>query len=157
MTNEDNEAHVDVAGIRCVRYDTSALEGWLIMHSFRRVICGGEDFPTPSGKLAVVASLPLMQKEIDFIEEMNADGSCPPVGAFLEQFGSIVGVVDFETAVVTDLPGWDGTPNPVILSNPHRLKDGKLVPVPPDVFLPDERRDDRRHGARASARGHRRR
>jgi len=151
----DNEAFVDVAGVRCVRHDTSALEGWLIMHSLRRVLCGGEDFPSSSGKLAVIASQPLMQKEIDFINEMSRDGSCPPVGAFLEQTGSIVGVVDFEIERETDLPGWDGTPNPVLLFNPHWFMEGKLVPVPPDMFLPDERRDERRHGARVSARGRR--
>jgi len=155
MTLEDNESSIEVAGVRCVRYDTSALEGWLAMHSLRRVICGGEDFPSRRGKIAFVASQPLMQKEIDFIEEMSADGGCPTVGTFLEQTGSIVGVVDFEVAEKTDLPGWDGTPNPVILSNSHWFIDGALVPVPPDVFPSDERRADRRHNTRVSPRGRR--
>ena len=148
---------IDVAGVRCVRYDTSALEGWLMMHGLRRVICGGEDFPSRCGKLAVIASQPLMQKEIDFIGEMSAGGSCLPVGTFLEQMGRVVGVVDFEVVQETDLPGWDGTPNPVVLSNPQWFMNGSLVPVPPDVFVSDEHRTRRNPRERASRYNRRRR
>ena len=151
---ENEQNFMDVEGLHCVRHDTSALEGWLMMHGLRRVLCGGESFPVRKGKLAVVASEPLLQKEIDFIAEMSAGGGCPPVGAFLEQTGNIVGVVDFEVAEATDLPGWDGSPNPVILSNPHWLLDGNLVPVPPDVILSDNSRSERR-SARNSSRGRR--
>jgi hypothetical protein len=141
---EYDDMYIEIAGLRCVRHDTSALEGWLIMHSFRRVICGGEVFPVKRGKLGIVASDPLMQKEIDFINEMSADGGCPSVGTFMNQYGTVVGVVDFEVVSETDLPGWDGTPNPVILSNPHWLENGELIPVPPDVFLSEDRHGERR-------------
>jgi len=150
----EEEMYVDVCGVRCLRHDTSALEGWLIMHNLRRVLCGGEDFPLKRGKLAVVSSCPLMQKEIDFIEEMSSTGGCPPVGAFMEMFDEVVGVVDFEVREKTDLPGWDGSPNPVLLSNPHWFRNGKLEPVPPDVYVDDDRHGDHRH---RSGRGFRRR
>ena len=149
---ENENLYIEIAGVRCVRYDTSALEGWLMMHSLRRVICGGEGFPARRGKLGIVASAPLMQKEIDFINEMSGSGSCPPVGAFMEQLGQIVGVVDFEVATETDLLGWDGTPNPVILSNPHWFEDGELTPVPPDVFVSDGCQSGRRRRARITGR-----
>lgn len=145
----DEDMFIDVDGIRCLRYDTSALEGWLIMHSMRKVLCGGDDFPVKRGKMAIVASDPLMQKEIDFIEMMSATGGCPPVGVFMEQQGTIVGVVDFEVVKETCYPGWDGSPNPVVFSNPHWLKNGKLVPVQPDIFIDDDRRG---HGGRRGSR-----
>ena len=106
------------------------------MHGFRRVLCGGDASPARSGKVAHVASHGLMQKEIDFIEQMSGTGDYPPLARFLEQSG-IIGVTDFEVVESTDLPGWDGSPNPVILSNPHWLLDGHLVPVPPDFVIDD--------------------
>lgn len=154
---EVQDGFVEVAGVLCVRHDTSALEGWLIMHGLRRVICGGDEFPLRGGKLAVIASQPLMPKELDFIGEMSAGGSFPPVEDFLEQTGKVIGVVDFEVVRKTDLPGWDGTPNPAILSNPHWLKDGKLVPVPPDVLWSEERHRGRPRRGRSSGSDRRRR
>ena len=148
MMNDD--MMVDVDGLKCVRNDTSSLEAWLIMHSFRRVLCGGEDFPDKKGQVAHFASCGLMQKEIDFIEEMNATGACPPVGMFMEQTG-LIGVTDYEVVDETDLPGWDGSPNPVVLSNPRWYIDGKLVPVPPDITMEDSPHDGLRHGRQRSS------
>jgi len=143
---------IEVDGIKCLRNDTSALEAWLIMHSLRRVLCGGEDFPMKKGQIAHIATQGLMQKEIDFIQEMNAGGSCPTVGMFMEQSG-VIGVTDFEVVEETILPGWDGSPNPVILSNPRWYLDGKLIPVPPDRFLTEEEEcRPRGRGARLSGR-----
>ena len=52
-------------------------------------------------------------------------------------------MTDFEVVESTDLPGWYGSPNPVILSNPHWLLDGHLVPV---FQLPGKKgRTDERH------------
>ena len=146
--NEDMMVEVD--GLKCVRNDTSSLEAWLIMHSFRRVLCGGEDFPGKNGQIAHFASCGLMQKEIDFIEEMNATGACPPVGMFMEQTG-LIGVTDYEVVDETDLPGWDGSPNPVVLSNPRWYIDGKLVPVPPDMIMEDSPHDGLRQGRQRSS------
>ena len=146
----DKDMMVEVDGLKCVRNDTSSLEAWLIMHSFRRVLCGGEDFPDKKGLVAHFASCGLRQKEIDFIEEMNASGSCPPVGMFMEQSG-LIGVTDYEVVDETDLPGWDGSPNPVILSNPRWYRDGKLVPVPPDIIMEDNSRNGLRHGRQRSS------
>ncbi len=151
-----DEVMIEVDGVECVRNDTSALEAWLMMHGMRKVLCGGEDFPGRKGQIAHLASLPLMQKEIDFIEEMHRDGCYPPVGEFMAQSG-IIGVTDYEVVESTDLPGWDGSPNPVILSNPRWYIDGKLVPVPPDIYLDDERRgsggrNNRKTGRRSGRR-----
>ena len=146
----DKDMMVEVDGLKCVRNDTSSLEAWLIMHSFRRVLCGGEDFPDKKGLVAHFASCGLMQKEIDFIEEMSASGSCPPVGMFMEQSG-LIGVTDYKVVDETDLPGWDGSPNPVILSNPRWYRDGKLVPVPPDIIMEDNPRNGLRHGKQRSS------
>ncbi len=146
----NDDMMVDVEGLKCVRNDTSSLEAWLIMHSFRRVLCGGEDFPDKKGQVAHFASCGLMQKEIDFIEEMNVAGTCPPVGMFMEQSG-LIGVTDYEVVDETDLPGWDGSPNPVVLSNPRWYLDGKLVPVPPDKIMEDSPQDGSRHGRQRSS------
>ena len=51
-------------GDECYVNHTSALECWLIMHSMRRVLNGGEDFPKRKGRLVHVASDPLQPKEI---------------------------------------------------------------------------------------------
>ena len=149
MMNDD--MMVDVDGLKCVCNDTSSLEAWLIMHGFRRVLCGGEDFPARKGHIAHFASCGLMQKEIDFIEEMNATGAYPPVDMFMEQSG-LIGVTDYEVVEETDLPGWDGSPNPVVLSNPRWYIDGKLVPVPPDVIIDDGPSAGSRHGGNRSSR-----
>ena len=146
----NDDMMVDVEGLSCVRNDTSALETWLIMHSLRRVLCGGEDFPDKKGHVAHFASCGLMQKEIDFIEEMSATGGCPPVGMFMEQ-SDLIGVTDYEVVDETDLPGWDGSPNPVVLSNPRWYIDGKLVPVPPDIIMEDGQRAGPRHGGQSSS------
>ena len=146
----NDDMMVDVDGLKCVRNDTSSLEAWLIMHSFRRVLCGGEDFPDKKGQVAHFASCGLIQKEIDFIEEMNATGACPPVGMFMEQTG-LIGVTDYEVVDETDLPGWDGSPNPVVLSNPRWYIDGKLVPVPPDMIMEDSPHDGLRQGRQRSS------
>ena len=148
MMNHDIMVEVD--GLKCVRNDTSSLEAWLIMHSFRRVLCGGEDFPGKKGQVAHFASCGLMQKEVDFIEEMSATGGCPPVSMFMEQTG-LIGVTDYEVVDETDLPGWDGSPNPVVLSNPRWYIDGKLVPVPPDIVMEDGPRSGSRHGRQRSS------
>ena len=148
MMNDDMMVEVD--GLSCVRNDTSSLEAWLIMHSLRRVLCGGEDFPSKKGQVAHFASCGLMQKEIDFIEGMSATGGCPPLGKFTEQSG-LIGVTDYEVVAETDLPGWDGSPNPVVLSNPRWYIDGKLVPVPPDIIMEDNPCDGSRHGGQRSS------
>ena len=140
---KDNVMEID--GIKCLVNDTSSLEAWLVMHGFRRVLCGGKDFPMKKGTMVHVASCGLMQKEVDFIEEMSASGGCPSVGEFMSQSG-VIGVTDFEVVESTNLPGWDGSPNPVVLSNPRWCIDGKLVPVPADVFLGDGGSADRRRG-----------
>ena len=145
----ENET-ITVCGIECLVNDTSALEAWLVMHSFRRVLCGGDTFPAKKGTIAHVASQELLQKEIDFIEEMSATGGCPPLKEFIKRKG-IVGVTDFEVVESTDLPGWDGTPNPVLLSNPRWFMDGKLVPVLPDIFI-EEDVDESGTGVRLSRR-----
>ena len=49
-------------GDKCYVNHTSALECWLIMHSMRRVLNGGEDFPKRKGRLVHVASDPLQPK-----------------------------------------------------------------------------------------------
>ena len=148
MMNDDMMVEVD--GLSCVRNDTSPLEAWLIMHRLRRVLCGGEDFPSKKGQVAHFASCGLMQKEIDFIEGMSATGGCPPLGKFTEQSG-LIGVTDYEVVAETDLPGWDGSPNPVVLSNPRWYIDGKLVPVPPDIIMEDNPCDGSRHGGQRSS------
>ena len=150
-----NDDVIEIDGIKCLVNDTSSLEAWLVLHSLRRVLCGGDDFPMKRGTIAHVASRGLMQKEVDFIEELSASGGCPSVGEFMSQSG-VIGVTDFEVVESTDLPGWDGSPNPVILSNPRWYIDGKLVPVPPDVFLDDGRSADRRRGRASGWRRNRR-
>ena len=46
----DKDMMVEVDGLKCVRNDTSSLEAWLIMHSFRRVLCGGAASPDKKGQ-----------------------------------------------------------------------------------------------------------
>ena len=125
-------------GDECYVNHTSALECWLIMHSMRRVLNGGEDFPKRKGRLVHVASDPLQPKEIAFIEEMHAGGACPSVKMFEAQFGTVVGVTDFEVRETTTLPGWDGSGKPAVLSNPKWYQDGVYVPVPPDYQMSED-------------------
>ncbi len=153
-----DDVTIEVDGIECVRNDTSSLEAWLMMHGIRKVLCGGEDFPGRKGQIAHLASVPLLQREIEFIEAMNRDGCFPSVDVFKGKSG-IIGVMDYEVVESTDLPGWDGSANPVILSNPRWYVDGKLVSASQDGCPDDERRgpDDRdsRNAARPSRRRHR--
>ena len=127
---------MDVAGIHCYVHDTTALEAWFMMNSLRQVICADEP-PAQRGTLALVVSQPLLPKEEDFIVEMSRTGECPSLDKFLEISG-LVGVVDFHVEKTTDLPGWDGTSIPVILSNPRWYRDGELVPAPPPFIIPDD-------------------
>ena len=125
-------------GDECYVNHTSALECWLIMHSMRRVLNGGEEFPKRKGRIVHVASDPLQPKEIAFIEEMHAGGACPSVKMFEDQFGTVVGVTDFEVRESTILPGWDGSGKPAVLSNPKWYQDGVYVPVPPDYQMSED-------------------
>ena len=127
---------IEICGLQCLRDDTSALEAWLMMHSLRRVICGCDELPSRRGTFAHFATVPLQPKEIAFIEQMARDSGFPPVEVFRLQHG-LVGVTDYEVVESTVLPGWDGTPYPVVLSNPRWFRDGILVPVPPDICLDD--------------------
>ena len=125
-------------GDECYVNHPSALECWLIMHSMRRVLNGGEEFPKRKGRIVHVASDPLQPKEIAFIEEMHAGGACPSVKMFEDQFGTVVGVTDFEVRETTTLPGWDGSGKPAVLSNPKWYQDGVYVPVPPDYQMSED-------------------
>ena len=138
---------MDVAGIHCHVYDTTALEAWFMMNSLRQVICADEP-PAQRGTLAVIVTQPLLPKEENFIIEMSQTGGCPPLDMFLEISG-LVGVVDFHVEKTTDLPGWDGDSIPVVLSNPRWYRDGGLSPAHPPVVIPDDReRRPRRHTRR---------
>ena len=160
-----NEENIIVDGIECQIYETTALEAWLAMHGLRRVLCGDADHQAPkTGCIAHVVARPLEPKEIAFIEEQSACGEFPSLDKFLGISG-LVGVTDFEIVESTDLPGWDGSPNPVILSNPRWFIEGKLVPCPPDIVIQDESpatesrlqsRQVRRAARRAAARRFRR-
>jgi len=157
-----NETTMNIDGLDCYIQETTALEAWFAMHGFRRVLCSDSPPPARTGRLVFIACLPMEPKEADFIREMSATGEMPPVEAFLEISG-VVGVTDFEVVEKTDLPGWDGTPNPTVLSNPRWYIDGKLVPVPPDLIVPDEpyaddphATDARQHRSRRSGRRSRR-
>ena len=115
---------MDVAGLRCHVYETSALEAWLAMQGLRQVICADEP-PAQCGRIVHVVT----------ILSQQVWGNFPSIDQFLAVQG-IVGVTDFEVAATTDLPGWDGESIPVILSNPRWYRDGRLVPAHPAVVAP---------------------
>ena len=125
---------MDVAGLRCHVYETSALEAWLAMQGLRQVICADKP-PAQCGRIVHVVTQPPSPKEIDFILSQQVWGNFPSLDQFLAVHG-IVGVTDFEVAATTDLPGWDGESIPVILSNPRWYRDGRLVPAHPAVVAP---------------------
>ena len=139
---------IDVAGIRCHVYETTALEAWFAMNGFRQVI-GADDPPALSGTLAHVVTQPLEPKEVDFILQQSAAGNFPSLDKFLEIHG-IVGVTDFHVEASTDLPGWDGEGVAVILTNPRWYLGGELVPVPQPVAMPESRSERPRRPPRHS-------
>lgn len=137
-----NEQHnsqdtMDVAGVRCHVYETTALEAWFMMNRLRQVLCA-DCPPARRGTLAVVVSRPIQPGEMNFILEMSQTGGCPPLDQFMEIQG-LVGVIDFHLEKTTDLPGWDGASVPVVLSNPCWFRDGKLVPAQKPMVVPDSR------------------
>ena len=137
---EDNQDEfppetMDVAGIRCYVYETTALEAWFMLNSLRQVLCSDEP-PAQRGTLALVVTQPPTEGETDFIREMSRTGGCPPLESFLAIHG-VVGVVDFHVEETTDLPGWDGASIPAILSNPRRFIDGELISAKPPTIIPD--------------------
>ena len=128
-----NETTITIDGLECFIQETTALEAWFVMHGLRQVLCGWTDDDPKKGHLAFVVEQPLEPKEIAFINEQASIGGMPPLEEFLAISG-LVGVTDFRVVESTALPGWDGSPNPAVLSNPRWLFDGKLVPASP-VFV----------------------
>lgn len=160
-----NETTITIDGLECYVQETTALEAWFVMHGLRRVLCGWTDDDPKEGRLAFVVEQPLEPKEIAFINEQASTGGMPPLEEFLSISG-LVGVTDFRVVESTDLPGWDGSPNPAVLSNPRWLFDGKLVPAAPVVVAEEEPggasssprrppRSERRAARRASRRSRR--